>query len=78
MWYLSPGVEHDPVSKKYGVSIRCMKDGNNGIEIIKDAGECKITPNPEKNIITVDFGENQRFIMQVYNTSWRMRDSQRI
>lgn len=68
MWYLSSGVEHDPVSKKFGVSIRCVKDANNGIENIKDARECNITPNPAKNIITVDFDENQRFIMQVYNT----------
>ncbi|HOY32906.1 MAG TPA: FISUMP domain-containing protein [Bacteroidales bacterium] len=67
MWYLSSGVEHDPVSRKYGVSIRCMKDANNGIEDINDAGKCSLNPNPAKDIITLDFGENQRFIMQVFN-----------
>ncbi len=68
MWYLSPGVEHDPISKKYGVSIRCIKNTNNGMEDIKDAGKCRISPNPAKDFITVDFENNQRFIIQVYNS----------
>jgi hypothetical protein len=67
MWYLSPGVEHDPVSKKFGVSIRCIKNANSGLEDINETEKCQLNPNPAKDIITVDFGKNQRFIMEVFN-----------
>lgn len=67
MWYLSPGVEHDPVTKNYGVSIRCMKDVNNGLDEIKDAGKCKLYPNPAKDLIELDVAKNQGYMLQVYN-----------
>jgi len=49
LWYLSPSVEHDPVFKNFGVSIRCVKDASVGLEDVNDIGKLKIYPNPAKN-----------------------------
>jgi uncharacterized protein (TIGR02145 family) len=52
LWYLSPAVEHDPVIKNYGVSIRCVKDASVGLEDVNDIGKFKLYPIPAKNNIT--------------------------
>jgi uncharacterized protein (TIGR02145 family) len=53
LWNQSPAVEHDPVWKKYGMSVRCMKNTNTGLEENHDDRGCSIYPNPCNGIFTI-------------------------
>jgi uncharacterized protein (TIGR02145 family) len=67
MWNQSPGVEHDPVFKNYGVSIRCVKDADIGLREINDIEKIKLYPNPANDNITIECEHNQKLLMCLYN-----------
>jgi uncharacterized protein (TIGR02145 family) len=56
MWYLNTGVDHNPVYKNYGFSIRCVKDIGTGIGEI-DFNKIQLYPNPSSNEITIKTSE---------------------
>ncbi len=54
MWYLNAGVDHNPAPKKYGLSIRCVKDIETGIGDMNSIEKVKIYPNPASSSITIE------------------------
>ena len=53
MWYLNAGIDHNPASKKYGLSIRCVKDIGVGMGNV-NYNKVKVFPNPSFNKITIE------------------------
>ncbi|MDP1623290.1 MAG: FISUMP domain-containing protein [Bacteroidales bacterium] len=69
MWYLFAGVDHNPGTKRYGFSVRCMKDLATGSGNDNHPGKIKTYPNPSINRITVESAEYQGSLLLVYNIS---------
>jgi uncharacterized protein (TIGR02145 family) len=67
MWYLFAGIDHNPGSKKYGFSIRCVKDISAGFEDINYPGKFNLYPNPSNCRITIECAENQDLEILIYN-----------
>jgi uncharacterized protein (TIGR02145 family) len=67
MWNQSPGVEHDPVYKNYGVSLRCIRDADFGLNEIKGLDKIHIYPNPASDHITIDCDNPQNLDLHIYN-----------
>ncbi|MCX6233770.1 MAG: T9SS type A sorting domain-containing protein [Bacteroidetes bacterium] len=67
MWYLNAGVDHNPGTKKYGFSIRCVKDIGTGLGNINYIEKVKIYPNPAINKVSIEYAENQDLKMQIFN-----------
>lgn len=67
LWYLFAGVDHNPGTKKYGFSIRCVKDITTGLGDINYPGKIKLYPNPSNSRITIECAENQNIDLLVYN-----------
>jgi hypothetical protein len=67
MWYLSPAVEHDPVPKKYGMNVRCLKQAPDGVGELKYGAPFSLTPNPAKELVTIDVGNQHGFLLQIFN-----------
>jgi uncharacterized protein (TIGR02145 family) len=67
MWYLFAGIDHNPGTKKYGFSVRCIKDVTTRVEDIKVEGNLKLYPNPATNIVTVEYAEYQNVNIMVCN-----------
>jgi uncharacterized protein (TIGR02145 family) len=67
MWYLFAGIDHNPVTKKYGLSIRCVKDINTGVGEINNPDKFRLYPNPATDRITIDFTENNDLSLWIYN-----------
>jgi uncharacterized protein (TIGR02145 family) len=67
MWYLFAGVDHNPGTKKYGFSIRCVKDISTGLGDINYPGKFTLYPNPSNSRITIECAEYQDMYLMVYN-----------
>jgi uncharacterized protein (TIGR02145 family) len=67
MWYLFAGVDHNPGTKKYGFSIRCVKDISTGLGDINNIEKIKLYPNPSNSRITIGSAEYQNTYLLVYN-----------
>jgi hypothetical protein len=67
MWYLYAGVDHNPGTKKYGFSIRCVSDIGTGLGNINYIEKVKIYPNPAINKVSVEYAENHDLNMQIFN-----------
>jgi uncharacterized protein (TIGR02145 family) len=67
MWYLFAGVDHNPGTKKYGFSIRCVKDISTGLGDINNIEKIKLYPNPSNSRITIESAEYQNTYLLVYN-----------
>jgi len=67
MWYLFAGVDHNPGTKKYGFSVRCVKDLTIGMEKINSSGNFKLYPNPSNNMIIIECAEYQNVDVLLYN-----------
>lgn len=67
MWYLFAGVDHNPGTKKYGFSVRCVKDVSTGMGDINSPGNFKLYPNPSTDLVTIECTENQNVVVLVYN-----------
>jgi len=68
LWYLNTAVDHNAVSKTYGLNIRCIKDNNTGLEDFNKIEKLKLYPNPANDKITIDFTKNDNINLVVYNT----------
>ena len=69
MWYLFAGIDHNPGSKKYGFSIRCVKDIGTGLNDIKYHEKVRIYPNPAINKIIIAIAAGQELNMQIFNAA---------
>ncbi|MCX6287571.1 MAG: T9SS type A sorting domain-containing protein [Bacteroidetes bacterium] len=67
MWYLYAGVDHNPGTKKYGFSVRCVKDLAYGMKDINSPGNFKLYPNPSTNRVFIECAENLDIKLFVYN-----------
>ena len=67
MWNQFAGVDHNPGSKKYGFSIRCMKDVATGLGNNDSPGKIRIYPNPSAGKITIEPGSCKDSHLLVYN-----------
>ena len=59
MWNLSTGVDHNPGTKKYGFSVRCMKDVATSQEDDKNRSGIKVYPNPATDKIILEISNYQ-------------------
>ena len=57
MWYLNAGIDHNPGSKRYGFSIRCLKDLNTSLGEALKADNFTFYPNPASDKITLNTDE---------------------
>lgn len=66
--YCYGNLMYSSTGKKYGLSVRCLRDTPAQINEINDQGGIKIYPNPATNKIYVNSTEKQDKKMQVFNT----------
>ncbi len=71
LWYLSPGVDHNPAPKRYGLSIRCIKDVAVGVGETKKEQNVNIFPNPAYNKVQISVEENKVWNLRMYDASGR-------
>lgn len=67
MYYLNAGIDHNPVPKKYGLSVRCVKDVTIGLGDIKVPGTFKLYPNPSTDKVIIECAEYQDVNAMVYD-----------
>jgi uncharacterized protein (TIGR02145 family) len=68
LWYQFAGVDHNPTPKKYGLSIRCIKDTNVGFGENNAIEKIKFYPNPSKEKINIDCADYQILNLSIYNS----------
>ena len=67
-WNQYGGVDHNPGSKKYGFSVRCVRDAAyNGVTELSFLDNIKIYPNPAANKITIEQVTDQNLHIQIYS-----------
>ena len=69
LYYLNAGVDHNPIPKTFGLSIRCVKDMGTGIGDIRYTEQITLYPNPSNRSITVEGAGRQPFQLAVYSMS---------
>ncbi|MDO9511409.1 MAG: FISUMP domain-containing protein [Bacteroidales bacterium] len=67
LWFQFAGVDHNPTPKKYGLSIRCIKDNSVGFGENNSLEKIKLYPNPANDQITIDYNDGQNLSLSVYN-----------
>jgi uncharacterized protein (TIGR02145 family) len=55
MWYMFAGVDHNAASRRYGFSVRCMKQVTTGMQDPAGDGRMKLYPNPANDKIMIEF-----------------------
>jgi uncharacterized protein (TIGR02145 family) len=68
LWYLFAGVDHNPVPKHYGLSIRCVKDVETGVGQSNQTENIRIYPNPGISIITFSLSGYRPYNVSILNT----------
>ncbi len=67
-WNQFGGVDHNPGSKKYGFSVRCVRDlAFNGINELNLYDKIKLYPNPATEKISIEYTSNQEVQVDMYN-----------
>jgi uncharacterized protein (TIGR02145 family) len=72
LWNQFAGVDHNAAPKRYGFSIRCIKDVNTDVGDIYKIDNFRLYPNPANDKITIDFAENQECNLRVYTITSEM------
>jgi len=67
MWYLFAGIDHNPGTKKYGFSVRCIKDLAYGMRDNNPPGTFKLYPNPATDRVIIECAEYQNVNVLVYD-----------
>ncbi len=57
LWYAFAGVDHNPLYKRYGLSIRCVKNDDTNTEELNTIENLYIYPNPSKDKISIKLPE---------------------
>lgn len=68
LWNQFAGVDHNPVPKKYGMSIRCIKDNNTGTGETGPADRINIYPNPAQGTLHIDCSYDKT-VLSIYNAT---------
>jgi uncharacterized protein (TIGR02145 family) len=66
-WYQFAGVDHNPTPKKYGLSIRCIRDIASGFADLNYKQIIRIYPNPATSKISIEHNSTQNLQLQVFN-----------
>jgi uncharacterized protein (TIGR02145 family) len=66
-WYLFAGVDANAAPKKFGMSVRCVKDISTGLGNMNEVKKTQIYPNPARDRFTVECAGNQVQYLLVYN-----------
>ena len=67
-WNQYGGVDHNPGSKRYGFSIRCIRNTSyNGTREMNLQDKIKVYPNPAIDKVTIEYTANQDLQVQIYN-----------
>lgn len=67
MWYLFAGIDHNPATKKYGFSVRCVKDVTTGTGKLISPDKIKLSPNPATERVNVECATYQNVTVLIYN-----------
>jgi uncharacterized protein (TIGR02145 family) len=68
MWYLFTGIDYNQVNKKYGVSVRCIKDVETNLGEMNKLDKIKLYPNPADTKVIIENPYSQLLEIQLYNT----------
>lgn len=68
LWYLFTGIDYNPVTKNYGLSVRCIKDIETSLGEMNDLEKIKLYPNPVNAKLTIENPYNKILEIQFYNT----------
>lgn len=70
LYYLNAAVDHNPCYFKYGLSVRCVKDNNEGFGDNADpAGKILIYPNPASDVLYYDLAGYNNLSFTIYNVA---------
>jgi len=67
MWNQFAGIDHNLTPKRYGFSVRCIKDITTGTGEYNDSGTLKVFPNPAKNMFYAEINAQQDLRLLVYD-----------
>ena len=67
MWYLFAGIDHNPAPRKYGFSIRCVKDVTTGTGTDNSTPKIKFYPNPVKDYLVIECAEYKNINVLIFN-----------
>lgn len=72
MWYMSTSVDHNPVSKKAGMSIRCVQDIDAGVNGLAPEGDLWLYPDPVVDLLTVITRGSGTARLEIYDVTGRL------
>lgn len=67
MWYLFTGIDYNHISKKYGLSVRCVQNVETTLQEKNMLETVKLYPNPSNANIIIENPNQLRIEIQFYN-----------
>jgi uncharacterized protein (TIGR02145 family) len=67
LWYMNTGVDHNPVPRKFGLSIRCVRDVGTRTGDPGERGNIRIWPVPAQDKVTIEHARDLILNLQVFN-----------